>query len=95
MDEITIVALKNGQMMIGKLETEIEAGDNEDAVLIQKLISPRTILMTGPGQIQLLEIFGAPDYIELVELPIYTGPVTDKEMIRGYVEGTTSLVLPN
>lgn len=90
MDEITIVSLKNGQIMIGKPEWS-----NKDESKILSIISPRIILMTGPGQIQLLEIFGAPDFIRLYDDPIYVGVVSDKEMIKGYIKATTSLVLPN
>jgi chemotaxis signal transduction protein len=89
MDEIVIVALKNGQIMIGKPQW-----DNEENK-INALTSPRIIITKEPDQIRLLEVYGAPDFIRLDENPIYTGAVTDKEMIRGYIKATTSLVLPN
>lgn len=90
MNSIKIVALKNGQMIVGKVDIEQE----EEF----RIISPRMLIKNTsvPGNNFLLfELLGSPDVITLIDEPVYIGDVCDKGFISEYIKSTTSLTIPN
>ena len=98
MDEIKIVYFSNGMVIIGKPEYEVGedvCGDSYAEIL--KIISPRAIMMmqdaNGRTGTQMIELFGKPDAIDILETPLFIGEVKDKDMWKKYIEFTTTLHL--
>ena len=98
MDEIKIVYFSNGMVIIGKVEYKT-TGDSVAtlAKTLTSITSPRAIMMmqdaNGRTGTQMIELFGKPDVIEIMEPPLFIGEVKDKEMWKKYVEFTTTLHL--
>lgn len=97
MDEIKIFYFNNGMVIIGKPEYETTDVLDETITDLTKITSPRAIMVmqdaNGRTVAQMIELFGKPDLIEIMEAPLFIGEVKDKDLYKKYIELTTTLHL--
>lgn len=89
MDEIRIITLKNGQVIVGK-----PIFDGPGSTRITHIQNPRAIVPAQSG-LQLMELFGRPDELVLFDNALYMAENKDNDIFRTYIQSTTSLVVPN
>jgi len=88
MDEIKVVTLKNGQVILGKVVK------NETGKIIG-ITSPRAIMPVQGNRLQIIELFGSPDEIKICDDPVYFADLQNKELFKAYIKATTNLTLAN
>ena len=97
MDETKIFYFNNGMVIIGKPEYETTDVLDETITDLTKITSPRAIMVmqdaNGRTVAQMIELFGKPDLIEIMEAPLFIGEVKDKDLYKKYIELTTTLHL--
>ena len=81
MEEIKILALSNGQTIIGVIK------DNKSTTVF----SPRILIPRQGCNSALVELFGRPGEITLLSDTIYIADCTDPEMLDDYKKSTTIL----
>jgi hypothetical protein len=90
MDKVKVITLKNGQVIVGV--PVYAAPDSEEKII--EIIKPQA-LMPAQGGLQLVDLYGAPDKIQLFDQPVYIAELNDKDIKKAYVKATTGLLLPN
>jgi len=94
MEEIKLVVLKNGQIIIGKPIFQVsEFGENQELMTIIK--EPRALIPIADGRLQVGELIGQPDEITLTDEPVYFSDVKTTDIRDVYLKATTGLVLAN
>ncbi|MFA5323342.1 MAG: hypothetical protein WC373_11785 [Smithella sp.] len=92
MDEIKLVALKNGQVIIGKAVFQVgEFGVNKE--ILTSIKEPRILFPNGDGRLQLGELYGQPSEIIITDEPVYYSEVKTKEIAAVYIQATSGLVI--
>jgi len=90
MDKVKVITLKNGQVIVGVPVFDTPEADGK----IIEIIKPQA-LMPAQGGLQLVDLYGAPDKIQLFDQPVYIAELNDKDIKKAYVKATTGLLLPN
>lgn len=94
MEEIKLVALKNGQVIIGKAVFRVgEFGVHKE--ILTSIKEPRALIPIADGRLQVGELIGQPDEITLTDEPVYFSDVKTTDIRDVYLKATTGLVLAN
>jgi len=89
---LKLVALKNGQLIIGQAIFQVsEFGVNQQVLISVK--EPRVLIPLDDGRLQVGELIGQPDEITLTDEPVYFSDVKTTDIRDVYLKATTGLVL--
>lgn len=88
-EEIMIFVTRSGNIIIGRPEWK-RLGN--EIIGVQKIENPRMIVRNQDG-IQLIELLGKPDVLNMHEQPEVSHLCKDKAVIAGYIKSTSGLTI--
>ena len=88
-EEIMIFVTKGGNIIIGR---PVWRRLGDEIIGVQKVENPRMIIR-NPDGIQLIELLGKPDVLNMHMQPEVSHLCNDKAIIAGYIKSTSGLTI--